>query len=366
MSENEAEKRIIDGSAWHAFCDRLKEVGDVVLDGRNPDGPFDRAEGYRYLTRLLRAGLEAQLEFGDPRFPGFYQLSNETIKIGNDNPDNHYLNTTIDGRHDYVITGNRGTVHYLSFGSKSGGYENTGRMEPTGQIEATEMKFESDGSFVLHVSNTPKPGNWLPTTPETNQVIVRQTFHDRETEAVARMKIERVEAVGTRALDPATLEQKLLGSVRFVENTANIFIDWMGFYAKHINELPSDDQERCQNAGGDAKIHYFQSYWKLEDDEALVIQPERIPECQSWNFQLSNYWMESLDYRHHKISVNKHTAVADDDGNVTIVVCAADPGPKYPNWLETTGHKEGGMLFRWIDAVDHPAIATRVVTLADL
>ncbi len=36
---------------------------------------------------------------------------NETIKIGNDNPDNCYFNTTIDGRHDYVITGNRGTVN---------------------------------------------------------------------------------------------------------------------------------------------------------------------------------------------------------------------------------------------------------------
>ena len=76
--------------------------------------------------------------------------------------------------------------------------------------------------------------------------------------------------------------------------------------------------------------------------------------------------MESLDYRFHKISINKHTAVVADDGSVTIVVAHTNPGPAYPNWLETTGHDLGGMLFRWIDAEEHPPVHTEVVKLADL
>ena len=77
--------------------------------------------------------------------------------------------------------------------------------------------------------------------------------------------------------------------------------------------------------------------------------------------------MESLDYRHHRIHVNKHTAHYEPNGGVRIVLAHADPGPGFPNWLETCGHDCGGMLFRWIDADgDHPPVRTRVIKLADL
>ena len=139
------------------------------------------------------------------------------------------------------------------------------------------------------------------------------------------------------------------------------------YYAKHINELPSDDQQNAaRQRAATATIHYLQSYWKLADDEALVIEARRIPECSAWNFQLSNFWMESLDYRYHRISINKHSAAYEADGSVRIVVAHDDPGPGHPNWLETCGHREGGMLFRWIEADEHPGVDTRVVKLAEL
>ena len=119
----EAERRILDGSAWREFCRALERAGEVVLRAETPTDAFDRAEGYRYLTRLLRAGLESQVEYADPRFPGFFQLANETIKIGNDNPDNVYRNANVSGRYRYRIWGTRGDAPILSFGTKGGGYE---------------------------------------------------------------------------------------------------------------------------------------------------------------------------------------------------------------------------------------------------
>lgn len=366
MSISEKQQRIVDGRAWHAFCDALKAAGDVLQRRETPATPFDRAEGIRYLTRLLRAALDQEVEFGDPRFPGFYQLSNETIKIGNDNPDNIYNNSTISGRYDYRIRGTRGTVPYLSFGTKAGDYGTTGRMEPTGQIDSRKIAVASDGSFEILVSSQPRPGNWLPMKPETTNMVVRQTFNDRSREEPARYRIECLNREGSDALDPETLEQKLLRAVAFVKGTSNVFVDWMTDYSKHLNGLPSDDQARCQACGGDANIHYCQSYWKLRPDEALLIEPTRIPECETWNFQLSNYWMESMDYRYHRASVNGHNAVREADGRVRLVVAHRDPGPRFPNWLDTTGHDQGGMLFRWIGAREYPPIRTRVLKFADL
>lgn len=360
------DERIADGSAWRDFCDSLKEAGDSILRDVNPDDLLSRTEGYRYLTRLLRASLEQDVEFGDPRFPGFFQLSNETVKIGNDNPDNIYWNANVSGSYDYRISGSRGSVHYLSFGTKSGGFGDNGLFEPTGQLDGSDMEIAPDGTFEITVSCQEQPGNWLPMKPDTTAVIVRETFLDRGEEEEARVKIERIDRDDAPRLTPERLVASLERSVSFVKGTADLFVDWMQIYGAHVNELPSDDQERCQRTGGDSAIHYLQSYWKLAPDEALVIDAKKIPSCSTWNLQISNYWMESLDYRYHRICINKHNAVYARDGSVRIVLAHRDPGPRHPNWLTTDGHAEGGMLFRWVEADEHPPVDTRVVKFAEL
>ncbi len=61
-------------------------------------------------------------------------------------------------------------------------------------------------------------------------------------------------------------------------------------------------------------------------------------------------WLESLDYRHHKIWVNNGSAHYNDDGTVTVQV----GGPDHPNRLETCDHRRGAMLWRWTGAKIHP------------
>lgn len=360
------QKNINDGSAWAEFCDSLKEAGDIILRSETPSDDFNRAEGYRYLTRLLRAGLESNVESSDPRFPRFFQLANETIKIGNDNPDNIYQNVNLDGRLDYRITGTRGTVNYISFGTKAGSYATTGTMEPSGQLESEDLDINEDGSFEIIISSKEQPGNWLPMREDTSSMVVRQTFNDRSLEIPAELNIECLSREGDNFLQPDAFVEQLQRSVNFVKGTANLFVDWMELYREHLNQLPSDDQLRCQRAGGDAAIHYLQSFWKLAPDEALVVRAKKIPKCKTWNFQISNYWMESLDYRYYPVSVNKHTASYNDDGSVTIVVAHQNPGENYPNWLHTTAHDQGGMLFRWIEADEHPPVECEVVKFSRL
>ncbi len=369
-AEHLLEKRIVDGSTWRDFCRALEKAGDTILRPSTPSDVFNRAEGIRYLTRLLRAGLESQIESSDPCHPRFFQLSNETIKIGNDNPDNIYHNSNISGRYDYRIKGTRGSVPYLSFGTKAGSYDRDAEMRPTGQIDSSQLKVDPDGRFEILVSRTRQPGNWLPMEESSEGIIVRQTFAVRTDAVPAYYEIECLNPdprPHSDALDPLELEAALGRATAFVTRTSDLFTDWMQIYEKQLNQLPSDDQERCQRAGGDSNIHYLQSHWQLAPEEALVIEADRIPARGTWNFQLSNFWMESLDYRHHRVHINQSTARYEPDGSLRIVVASRDPGPDFPNWLDTCLHDRGGMLFRWIGCGDdHPPVRTRVVRLSEL
>ena len=151
---------------------------------------------------------------------------------------------------------------------------------------------------------------------------------------------------------------------KYLHGTVQLFADWSNSFRPDINSLPPADQAYCQSIGGDPNIFYYHSYWEIAEDEALVIEAKRIPECQTWNFQLDNYWMESLDYRYHRITVNKHTAAYESDGSVVLCVAHRDPGTG--NWIDTAGHSLGTMCWRWIGTDDHPPLETRVIKLAQL
>lgn len=348
--------------SWNEFCDTLKRAGQQILRPEAPHDELSRAEGYRYLTRLLRIGLEMHLEFADPDFPGFFLPSHETGKIGADNPDNLYYFAKINGAHDYVIRGTRGTVSYLSIGTQKGGYETNGRMEQTGFIDSKQLQADAEGRFELVLSQQQKPGNWLRLEPDSNAVIVRQTFLDRKSERPSQMKIERIgSGAAPLPLTADGLHKGLGNAAKFVEGTATLFANWAQSYLPHPNQLPPADQALCQRVGGDPNIFYYHSYWQLAADEALVVHVPRIPECRFWNLQLNNWWMESLDYRYHRICHNQHSAKKDTDGGVTLVIAHRDPG--HPNWLETAGHDRGTMCFRWVGAKEHVHPETRVVKL---
>jgi hypothetical protein len=362
--QSEAVQRVVDGRAWEEFCDALKAAGAVVLAG--PDDPLDRAEGWRYLSRLLRAGLETFVEASDASTPHFQRTTGETVKMGMDNPDNVYLNAPVNGGFDYRIWGTRGTVHYLGFGSQAGNYASTGSLNTTGYLEAKDMLLGPGGSFEIIASSKeqPKGTNWLPMKPETRMIQIRQTRLDHANEILADVKIERVGGPGERKpLDPVRFDRMLQGVAKFVAGTSRLFDSWARDWQQHPNRLPRFPHEKAFAAGGDPNIAYYHSAFELADDEALVVTL-RPPECDFWNFQLANWWMESLDYRFHKVHVNKHTAAYRPDGSVEIVVAARDPG--HPNWLDTCGHRRGTMCVRWIRAKSHPDPEARVAKLGEL
>jgi len=338
-------QRIVSGKAWEDFCDQLKLAGSSLLYPGAPRDPFQQAEGLRYLSRLTRGGLEAFIEYGDPSFPVLRRTAHETIKMGADNPDNIYLNAQVSGQFEYRISGKRNTIDYVGFFTQNGNYGTSGGLAPCGKIENNQLVCEPGGSFEVILSKSPKGKNWLKMEDETSMVMVRQTFLDRKKEIAAEMHIENLN--GKKAPDPITpaqVDEGLKTASMFVAGASLLFSRWAKGFQQHTNQLPQFDPAVSDAAGGDASIIYYHSHWKLAPDEALIIEV-KPPECDTWNFQLNNYWMESLDYRYHNICINKAGAVYNKDGSVTVVVSHQDPG--HPNWIETCGHTEGTMCWRW-------------------
>lgn len=361
-----AEQRIVSGAAWNEFCDSLKAAGGVLLFPGAPRDAFNQAEGYRYLTRLVRAGLEAFIESADPRAPVLLRLCNETVKLGSDNPDNYYQNATVSGQYEYRIHGTRGTVHYLGFGVQKGQYGQAGGMQTTAYVDASTLFVGPDGSFELILSRTQPPNskNWLPLDPEASMVIVRQTFGDREQEHIAELEIERIGGDGLPSpVTAADIEKGLNTASTFVAGASLMFAKWSRDFQKEENMLTLFDPAAATAAGGDPNIRYYHNYWRLAPDEALVIDVTP-PECDAWNFQLDNHWLESLDYRYYRIHVNQATARYRGDGAVRVVVAHADPG--VDNWINTVGHDCGVMTWRWIRAKAHPTPQARVVKLSEV
>jgi len=379
--QTEVEKRIVSGEAWSEWCDAMKAAGTVVLSPGCPTDPFTQAEGYRYLSRLARVSLENFVECSSTDAPQLVALANGSraapVHIGSDNPDNVYENANLDGRKQYRLHVKRGTVHFLSFGTQSGQYGGPGGLRTVDYKEASEFDQGSNGDFEIFISKE-KPDNmknWLKLVddPPEALLIVRQTREDHENEILAEVKIECVSGSNKpKPLTAGALDEGLRRSSLFVAFAPFLFAKWARDFQQHVNQLPLFDQKTSDSVGGDPSIRYYHSYWKLDHNETLVITT-KPPKCKTWNFQLNNHWMEALDYRYHNIHVNKFYAKCLKDGSVIVVVSTHDPnklGLSTPfSWIETTGHKQGTMCWRWVHPETDenlPQPRTNVVKYNDL
>ncbi|WP_300681160.1 hypothetical protein [Nocardioides sp.] len=349
---------------WEKFCTDLLSLGDLLEDEITPRDELTQAEGMRYLVRLLRYATINCVEYTDPRYPAFSSAPNPNMatKIGADNPDNVYQRANISGAYRYRISGTRGTVPLLTFGSRANRYHIDGTMRQTGDLHGDDLVLDELGRFSFIASvEQPESGTWLPLEPDSNLISVRQTYGDRRTELLADLTIECLDPRGeVEPLDTAEIGSRLSQAVGMVRGTASTFLEWSRRFQPDANTITAQDQSFYQGAGGDPSIFYLHGYWRLAENEAWVIRTE-VPECEYYNFVLQNFWLESLDFQRAQTYLNNRTATLDDDGRLTIVVAATDPG--FGNWISTDGHTEGTWALRWIKADSHPIPTAEVVTL---
>jgi len=115
--------------------------------------------------------------------------------------------------------------------------------------------------------------------------------------------------------------------------------------------------------GGSVLQKASNGYFLLSPDEALLVEFEP-PTGHYWSLCLGNFWFESIELSHHQTSLNGSQVAIDDDGRCRIVIAHRDPG--ITNWLDTVGHDQGTMTFRWLLCDEAPEVRTQVVAIDEL
>jgi hypothetical protein len=346
MSDDGARDRVLSGKAWSEFCRALETAGQKVLDTRVGEDELARVEGYRLLTRFLRYGLEVFLEYADPLAPELHCATHETIKIIMENPDSLYLGARIDGRHSYRIWGTLGTASWMSFNVLAGAFGAGGRGT-VAVLDAKDLEIAPDRSFELILGGPVRAGNWIAIPPDASSVVIRQNLADRAKEMPSELRIERLDATGPPA--PLTVERVDLAlkmTAGFMSGISEMALSWGSFLEQYPNTF-ADSIPPAAEIFRDPNNLFHVAWFDLADDEALVVDVVP-PRCDYWMFVLHNRWLESLDYRYHRISLNDSSAVRESDGSLRVVVAQRDPG--HPNWLDTAGHRHGTLGVRWVGA----------------
>lgn len=362
LIEHRAHERLVTGQAWEDFCDTLKVAGRMVerFDGLSD---LDRAEWYRFLTRLLRSGLERLVENGEPTRPRLRDTPwRQSINV--QTVDQDHLMCQFDEAREYRITGTRGTIPYFVIATlaspetadvaardwSSSGIQGLKIFDPSnlktrGFLGSQQLEVAPDGTFEVVLSQE-DPGNgkaWVRMTPDTNCVLIRLVWSDRESEVAPAMHIERIDGAVPQPITPALTAGNLARAAQNVLGYAELVRNWwQGSQGNFVSKLNRLDYSRAQylSNGGVPDRHVAFGGWQKRSDEALVLE-FMPPECEYWNFQLCNIWQENLDtFEDGNGWISNYRVALEADGRVRIIIAEHDPAIG-GNWINSFGHDKG-------------------------
>src|SRR3546814_297544 len=298
-------------AAWQQFCARLQAAGEHAFKDENPATPLQRADAFRFLTQNLGQAFDLALETKNTRFPALHAFCGPTRKLGGDAADLAYLQAWIDGDSVYRISGNKGTARFLNFTVQGPrpetqpGTDIPSLHEPFGDIpEANlfghQLQTDADGNFELYVGGEARTSNWLPTTPGSRKLFIRQGF-DRWDETPATLGIERVGMNEPASLPtPQAMIDAFDWAGAFV---TGLMRDWPDHPYRHgapivdptcVNRFPGATGGDGSDARrGRAVAHLC---WALAPGEALIIA--FAAHNDFWMVTNSGGFFNSMDYRY--------------------------------------------------------------------
>jgi hypothetical protein len=334
--------------AWRTWCRALEATGVTALENSLTKDEVDLAEGLRYLGRVSHMTMFGATDDVDSKHPYFWPFLGPHVKLGGDNPQGLYLAAPLNPTDTFVVRGTRGSPRWFSAIIM----RNPATAYPAGQAPIGEALYlpdldvEADGTFEIVVSPERQPGNWIPSDPWTNQLLVRQFFGTPDDVEPMTLTIENVTEGDTLPdpLDLAWAVQAVTGAAARFRGAIPHLQSELVAKAGAKNRFATDIGDPT-SAGGVPGGNAVTARWRLEPHEALLVRVTPPVPCAYWDVQVGNGWYETFDYRHHISGLTCDGAHVAADDSVTLVLSDRDPGTT--NWLEAVQHREGHIAIRW-------------------
>lgn len=365
-------------NAWYSFCDRLKEAGDKAFKDANPGDPLLRADAYHFLTQNLGQAFDLALETKDPAYPQIHYFTTPTMKLGGDVCDFTYRQAWISGEHAYKITGRKGTARWFNLTvqgpkpDKIPGTDWPPLHEPFGDIPECnilghQIKADADGNFELYIGGPERLENWLPTTPGSRKLFIREAY-DAWFEKPTTLTIERV---GMDSPKPVPTAERMIEAFGWAGDfVTGIMRDWPEHSwmtsggvcdPNQRNRFPAD---KNANTADDAKRGRMAAnmIWSLKPDEALIVEMDWHDGL--WLFGMGAVFDESMDFLYRSVSYAPARTKVDSDNVVRLVIAHDDPGVH--NWLDTQGFSDGNLGYRNLMSQNPATFRTMLVKRAEL
>ncbi|MDG2332726.1 MAG: TetR/AcrR family transcriptional regulator [Myxococcota bacterium] len=374
-------------AAWNRFSQELARIGEKIVGPTGARNARERAEGYRYLVRLLSAAHQLEMDI-DRKRPTLARMMTPIRKFKGDGPDTLYYEAKLDENLEYEVYVRRGDDIFFSLTVYA--FDENGAYKIVDGLFDHDMVFENvfgEQVAKFHVSAERPEGvaNWLRLEGERPILFSREYFPetvlavDAGRYRPAIMNIECVSEVEAPAVySEPDLEAGLQRVLDFVEDATDVSIGLSVFAGLnliahesetggkktsmtriddgvliHEDESGSEytpvelaqmiDPRLVANNLPGPGIDYLGAWFNLNPDEAIRISGIDVP-CRYWSCQIMTRYLESADFRYGPIGINNRQIKKGEDEAFVIYASAENPGVE--NWISTQGYTNAHIVFR--------------------
>ncbi len=345
---------------WREVTQVMGELEALVWNDPLVIDDLTRAEGVRYLTRLMASAIPMSIEMWEPDYPQFLTFLNTRIHWGLPATDCHYQWAPVHGDNVYRISGDRGTARVFDIETRKDHFAHIADWTLHDRLPQCEVGPNNHVEIICSRERPAGARNWVQLAEGPGNIIYRQYYYDWNTEQPARLSIVNENA----KYPPPALTAEVIA------DRMELFCDWLRdvpkrfaqvvntYYAAPANSMVFDTIEF-----GWKSLKYGKGLYQCAPDEALILEV-KLPKSHYWSVQLCSHFWEARDYHLRQTSLNGHQAAIDEDGMFRAVISHGDPG--IANWLDAGGHEQGLLAIRYYEPDSTPIPTMRRVKLAEL